>query len=195
MSFAQFLVAEAETGMVVDETDGLHKRIDCHRAEELEAARLEFGGDTIRKLRTRGRGPVVGLRVVGIVQRLSIRERPEPLRKRAAFATQRDEALRVVDDGLDLAPRADHARNGEDACDVAFAVAGDLLKVKPLERDAERRALLDDRVPAQAALQHLVHQVLEQLAVVPARRPPLLVVICALQIVELEIWTSYLFYH
>ena len=99
-----------------------------------------------------------------------------------------------MDDGLDLAPRADHARHGEDARDVALAVAGDLLEVEPLERDAERRTLLDDCVPAQAALQHLVHQVLEQLAVVPARRPPLLVVVRALKVVQLEIWAAYLFH-
>ena len=65
--------------MVVDETHGLHERIDGHRAEDLEAARLELGGDAIRKLRARGGGPFVGLRVVGIEQRLSVRERPEPL--------------------------------------------------------------------------------------------------------------------
>ena len=190
----EFLVAEAEAGVVVDEPDGLHECIYRHRAEELEAARLEFGGDSVRKLRARGGGPFVGLRVVGIEQRLAVRERPEPLRERAAFAAKRDEALRVVDDGVDLAARADHTRHGKDARDVAFAVAGDLLEVEPLERDAERRTLLDDRVPAKSALQHLVHQVLEEPAVVPARHPPLLVVVCAIKVVQFEIWAAYLFH-
>ena len=158
--------------MVVDEADGLHERIDGHRAEEREATRLEFGGDTVGKFRARGRGPVVGLRDVGIEERLPVRERPEPLRERAVFAAERDEALRVVDDGLDLAPRTDHARHGEDARDVARAVAGDLLEVEAFERNVERRALLDNRVSAQAALLYLVHQILKELAVVPARSPP-----------------------
>ncbi len=35
----QLLVTEAETRVVVDEADGLHVRIDRHRAEELETAR------------------------------------------------------------------------------------------------------------------------------------------------------------
>ncbi len=191
---SQFLVAEAEAGVVVDEPDGLHKGIDRDRAEELEAARLEFVGDAVGKFGARRRGPVVGFRVVGIMKRLAVRKRPEPLRERAAFAAERDEALRIVDDGIDFPARADHARHGEDARDVALAVAGDLLEVEPLERHAKRRALLDDRVPAQSALQHFVHQVLEEPAVVPARRPPLLVVVRALQVVQLEIWAAYLFH-
>ena len=190
----KFPVAEAEAGVVVDEPDGLHKGIDRDRAEELEAARLEFVGDAVGKFGARRRGPVVGFRVVGIMKRLAVRKRPEPLRERAAFAAERDEALRIVDDGIDFPARADHARHGEDARDVALAVAGDLLEVEPLERHAKRRALLDDRVPAQAALQHLVHQVLEEPAVVPARRSPPLVVVRALQVVQLEIWAAYLFH-
>ena len=74
---AQFLVAEAEPGVVVDESHGLHECIYRHRTAALEAARLEFGGDSVRKLCTRWRGPFIGLRVVGIEQRLAIRERPE----------------------------------------------------------------------------------------------------------------------
>ena len=133
---SQFLVAEAEAGMVVDEPDGLHKGIDRDRAEELEAARLEFGGDSVRKLRARRRGPVVGLRVVGIEQRLAVRERPEPLRECAAFAAERDEALRIVDDGIDFPARADHARHGEDARDVALAVVNGIIFV--LEKNNKR---------------------------------------------------------
>ena len=38
----QLLVTEAETRVVVDEADGLHERIDGHRAEELETARLQL---------------------------------------------------------------------------------------------------------------------------------------------------------
>ena len=78
---------------------------------------------------------------------------------------------------------------------VPKVVADNLLEVEPLERDAERRALLDDRVPAQAALQHLIHQVLEQLAVVPAWRPPLLVVLRALEVVQLEVWAADFLFH
>ena len=192
---SQFLVAEAEAGVVVDEADGLHERIDGHRAKELEAVRLEFGGNAVGELRAGWRSPFVGLRVVGVKQRLAVRKGPEPLRERAAFAAECDETFCVVDDGLDLSPRTDHPRHDEDARDVALAVAGDLLEVEPLERDAERRALLDDRVPAQAALQHLVHQVLEEPAVVSARRPPLLVVVRTLKVVQLEIWTADFLFH
>ena len=55
---------------------------------------------------------------------------------------------------------------------VPKAVAGDLLEVEAFERNVERRALLDNRVSAQAALLYLVHQILKELAVVPARSPP-----------------------
>ena len=78
---------------------------------------------------------------------------------------------------------------------VPKVVADNLLEVESLERDAERRALLDDRVPAEAALQHLVHQVLKELAVVPARRSPLLVVISALKVVQLEVWAADFLFH
>ena len=100
----EFLVPEAEAGVVVDKPDGLHKGIDRDRAEELEAARLEFVGDAVGKFGARRRGPVVGFRVVGIMKRLAVRKRPEPLRERAAFTAERDKALRVVDDCVDLAP-------------------------------------------------------------------------------------------
>ena len=46
-----------------------------------------------------------------------------------------------MDDGLDLPARADHARHGENARNVFFAVAGDLLEVEALEGDAEGVAL------------------------------------------------------
>ena len=153
--------------MVIDETDGLHEGVNGDGAEELEAALLEFGGDAVRKLRSRRRRPFIGLGVVGIVQRLAVREGPEPLGESAEFASQRDEALGVVNDGLDLSTRADHARHGEDARDIALVVACDLLEVKPLEGDTKGIALQQDGVPAQAALQHLGHQILEELAGVP----------------------------
>ena len=38
----EFLVAETEAGVVVDEPDRLHERIDGHRAEELEPATFAF---------------------------------------------------------------------------------------------------------------------------------------------------------
>ena len=67
---------------------------------------FRFGGDSVGKFRARRSGPFVEFRVVGIVQRLSVRERPESFRERAVFAAKRNEALRVVDDGLDrVVPR------------------------------------------------------------------------------------------
>ena len=75
----KFPVAKAEAGVVVDEADGLHERIDSHRTEELEAKLLQFGGYSVGEFRLRGHDPIVGLGVLGIVQRLAVRERPEPL--------------------------------------------------------------------------------------------------------------------
>ena len=186
----QHLVAEAEAGVVVYEADGLHKGVDGDGAEELEASFLEFGGYAVGKLRPRRRSPLVGLGVVRIVQRLAVREGPEPLGEGAVFAAEFDEAFGVVDDGLDLPARADHARHGEDARDVAFAVVGDLLEIKVLEGDAEGVAFQENGVPAQTALQHFVHEVLEKLAVVPARRPPFLVVVDSLLVVQFKIGTA-----
>ena len=87
-----------------------------------------------------------------------------------------------------------HAGCGENALDVASSITGDLRKVETFKRDADGLALLYDRVPTQAALQHLVHQVLEELAIITARRPPLFVVVRALKVVQFEIWTAYLFH-
>ena len=70
------------------------------------------------------------------------------------------------------------------------AVVRDLREVEAIKGNAEGIALQQYGVPAQTALQHLVHEVLEELAVVPARRSPLLVVVGALLVVQLEIGTA-----
>ena len=128
----QFLVAEAEAGVVVDEADGLHERIDGHWAQKLEAATLEFGGDAVGEFRPRRCRPFVGLGIVLVIERLAAREGPKPFRERAAFAPQLKEAFCVMDDGLDLPALADHSRNGQNARDVVLAIAGDLGEVESI---------------------------------------------------------------
>ena len=85
--------------------------------------------------------------------------------------------LRVVDDRLDLAAMADDALVLEQALDVALREARDPVEIEVMEGGAEILALGEDGAPAQARLEALEAQLLEQAPVVVDREAPFGVVI------------------
>src|SRR5262249_41285780 len=102
---------------------------------------------------------------------------PEKSRQRARLLDHLARATRVVDHGLDLTPMANNAFILQQARDVAFPVARDLVEVEAMEGGAEILALSEDGAPAQARLEPFEAELLEQAKVVLDRKAPLGVMI------------------
>src|SRR5207237_9523979 len=90
---------------------------------------------------------------------------------------QRDDALRVLDCGVDFQPVANDRRVAEQTLPLPIAVACDALDCEVVVRRAEAVAFAQDRLPRQAGLIDLEHEPLEQTIVVVHRKAVLLVVI------------------
>jgi hypothetical protein len=98
-------------------------------------------------------------------------------RQRAELLDEVCAALRVVDRALDLAAMTDDARVLEQTVDVAAGEARDAGHVEAGERAAEVLALAEDRQPAQAALESLQTDLLEERGIVADRDAPFRVVV------------------
>jgi hypothetical protein len=85
--------------------------------------------------------------------------------------------LRVVDEGLDLAPMADDAFILEQAIEIAPGEARDPVEIEIVEGGAEVFALGQDGAPAQSRLKALQTELLEQAAIIADRKTPFGVVI------------------
>src|SRR5690606_22042292 len=94
---------------------------------------------------------------------------------------QLDQALSVVDRGIDLEPVADDADVGEQPGALGLAVARHHVGIESLEGAPKRLALLEDREPRQAGLVDLEHEPLEQPRVVTQREAVFVVVIGAVE--------------
>ena len=91
-----------------------------------------------------------------------------------------DEFLRpssIVDDRLDLAAMANYAFIHEQPIDVAPAEARYPVKIKIMKRCAKVFALGEDGAPAQAGLNTLQAQFLEQAMIITDRETPFAIVI------------------
>ena len=104
-------------------------------------------------------------------------EAPEEGGQRALRVHELAARPSVVDHRLDLAAMADDARVREQALDVARAEPGDPVDVEVVEGGAEVLALGEDGPPAQARLEALQAELLEQTAVVADRKAPFGVVV------------------
>ena len=162
--------------MVVHEAHGLHEGVGGRRADEREAAPLEVlaQGDRGGRIRQGEQDPPgQTLRPIGGLGF----ERPEVRGERALLLGQLAGPARVGDGGLDLAAVADDARVLQEARDVARAEAGHRVEVEPPEGGAEALALPQYRQPAEARLEALQADLLEEPPVVGDRVSPLLVVV------------------
>jgi hypothetical protein len=86
-------------------------------------------------------------------------------------------ALRVVDDGFDLAAVAHDARVLEEPRDVPPRKARDFVELEVAEGRAEVRALREDGAPAQTRLKTFEAQLFEQPPVVAHRKSPFAIVV------------------
>lgn len=105
------------------------------------------------------------------------KEAPEVGRERAELLAQFEGALRVVDGGFDLAAVADDSAVFGEPRGVARREAGHALEVETGEGAPEVFALVENRPPAQPALETFQADLLEQAHVVPDGEAPLVVVI------------------
>jgi len=104
-------------------------------------------------------------------------QKQQAVAQRQQYLAQLENATGVVDRRFDLAAVAHDAGVAEQAGDVAGAEAGDLGGIEAGEGAAEGFALVEDRQPAQARLETLEAQLLEQAPVVDHGKAPLAVVV------------------
>ena len=161
--------------MVVDQADALHERIDDGRADEAEASRPQCrrqgvggggrGGDVARP----GGG--------GQSNRRSLPVRRDERGQGAALAAEALDGPRVADGRQDLGPVAHDARVGHEASHVALVEGGHERGIEAAEGGPEAVAPVQDERPAEAGLEALQGEALEQLPLVRDRHAPLLVVV------------------
>lgn len=120
--------------------------------------------------RLRSRGLELGRGLVGF-------EAPEEGPERPEFADELDRPIGVADRGLDLAPMPDDAGIAQETVDVVITKLGDLFIVEAREGPPELRPFAQDGQPAEARLEPLQAQLLEEQMIVVDRKTPLDVVI------------------
>src|ERR1700747_3196061 len=109
-----------------------------------------------------------------VLLRLAADEAPQELRERALALHQREVSRGVADAGVDLALVADDAGIGQQLLQFGRRVARDLLRIEAVIDLAIVLALAQHGDPAEARLEALERQQLEQRLVVPERPAPFL---------------------
>ena len=132
--------------VVVDLAGGLHVGVDDDGAHELESSGAEVLGQG------HGLGGLGGHLLVVSAQGLVARELPDVAVEGAELFLDLQEALGVVDDGLDLASVSDDARVGHQALDVGFGEGGDFVGVEAGEGFAEVLPLVEDGLPGESRI-------------------------------------------
>ncbi len=159
--------------MVVDQSHGLHERVDGRRPDEAEAVGFQRLGEGFGL--KGGRGDVVGCARRGLWWRL---EAPDEACERPRLGDQVEGRSGVADRRLDLRAVTDDARIREQSRDLGFGKARDRLDVEPREGGSEGGTLSQDCQPGQASLKTLEGELLEEALVIVNRSTPLFVVVC-----------------
>src|SRR5262249_31823621 len=147
----------------VDDTAGLHHRIDGRRADETKAGLAQ----ALRELDRSG-----SLRVPLSRRRPIATELPDELLERVAGVAEGDRRVRVRDRRLDLAAVADDPRIAEEPLDVALAEPCDRVRIEAGEGGPEVLPLPQDRQPRKPGLETLEAQLLVEPALVVHRPSP-----------------------
>ena len=109
--------------MIIDDPARLKVRIDRDRAHIAKASLLEILTDTRRKRIAHGNSSPF---MACITQHLPIGIFPEILAKGAELLANPSEALRIMNDGTNLAPGTNHALRMEQALNVLFSIVCNL---------------------------------------------------------------------
>ncbi len=162
--------------MVVHHAHRLHEGVDGGRTEEAPAAPPELAGEPagLGTARQSGQGPAVDPRRAA--RRIGL-EAPEEGRERTRLLDEGAGPARVLERGGDLPPMADDTGIPEQPGDLGLPPAGQTLEIEAGEGTAEVLPLAEDDAPAEAGLEALETELLEQPAVVVHRAPPFAVVI------------------
>jgi len=105
----------------------------------------------------------------------------EPGAEGAEPVADAEEALRILDGGIDLEAIADDADVAQQPCALAAAVGGDPVGVEAVVGGAEGVALLQDGQPRESCLVDLEHQALEERRVVVQGEAVLAIVVGAVE--------------
>src|SRR6267378_1755913 len=151
-----FTAPEAGALVVVHHAHGLHECVHDSRADELEAALLKV----LRKL-------------VGS----AASQFPRVLREAAVFLPHGKKGARVGNGRIDLRPVAHDPGVRQEPPFVSHVVTGYSFRVEAMQCPAVVLSLREDGVPRKPGLRAFQDEELEQLAVVPHRHAPLLVVV------------------
>src|SRR4029077_8578623 len=103
-------------------------------------------------------------------------EAPEKRAERAFLLLELEKRPRVADRRAHLLPVPDDPGILEELLDLSGVVTGHALRVEPVERVEEARALVEDHAPGEPGLEAVQDELREQVAIVVERHAPLLVV-------------------
>src|SRR5271163_2327486 len=95
-----------------------------------------------------------------VLDRLPVREAPNPLRELAVRFLHREVDARVIDRSVYFDLRANDAGIRQQSVDFLLSEARDLLQFEPFEGLSEGVALAENGQPGKAGLKSVQHQVL-----------------------------------
>src|SRR5215469_657668 len=171
---AEGRVAEAGDEVIVDQSDGLHKRVADGGTDEVEAAMLEVFAHVVA-LCSAGRDLLE--RTERVDARPAADELPDVAVEGSELFLNFEEGLGVGDGGANFQFVADDAVVVQQRGDFALVEAGYALGVKLAEGGAVVFALAQDRVPTESGLGAFEDEEFKQMAVIVRRHAPFLVVV------------------
>src|SRR5262249_42574869 len=176
---SDFAPSETPSQMIVDHAGGLHESVADRRAHESEASREEIPAHGPRSI---GLGRALPLPPPGVAHGPAVDEPPDVRVEASVLTLDRQERPRVGDRGIDLRAVADDPGAVHETADSHRGIAGDFLRVEPVEGPPIGLPLLQNRGPAQSGLRALENQELEEETVPMDRHAPLPIVIGGLHL-------------
>lgn len=185
-------MARAIYQVVVHHAHRLHKRIDDSSSDKGKPALFEISAYPIGKRRVGGDFAHI---FPMIYYRRVIHVFPDERVKAAELLLYPGERPRVLYGGVYLAAVADYFFVIHKLGDLLVVIAGDLLRVKAVERAAEVFTLFQYRYPRQPRLHTLEYKHLKEPSVVMERDPPFLIMIIDIDLFRARPWAATQFAH
>src|SRR5207248_5015311 len=167
--FGDLIPPETVDGVVIDDADSLHPRVDDGRAHELESPAFQVLRDC------RGERGLRWKRPARTCHDVPFRERPTQCAEILASIAHLTEDARARDRRLDLGMGPDDSRIVHEPVNVALGEAGDPVGVEARKRLTECLTLAQYDDPREASLETFEHQHLPQSAGIALWNAPLFV--------------------
>ena len=160
--------------MVIDHAGCLHERVANRGADEFESTAQQVathgvGFGSTRRYVSYGPPPILNWIAANKTPKISV--------EASELFFDVEKPFRVLDRSGDFQPVSHDAIVAEQSLHVSFAVAGDFLRSKSIERFSVVVAFPQNRIPAQSSLCAFQNQKLEEHPIVVYRNAPFLIVI------------------